>query len=246
MSLDLNSFSLTYVRPDGKNKDYYAELSAAGRVRLAWECLIRNVEFQRDCDAVFGKKSDPIEIAEKWALFAFKPWNEPFDVNERPRFSDWVRKFSGKKRKPTRRVGMTPNEVAYVLNLKSMADSPDGRKAQFAMLTARLDRELDRFVRKTGRTTNLPKPSRAASEINVHSCLQVADLVLSKVPSDEIKRLVPYLAILVPSVTKSLPGQRVAKDTSGVNTRFDDLQVRAAKLIDSCEFMKLFLPLGSK
>lgn len=246
MSLDLNSFSLTYVRPDGRNMDYYAELAAAGRVRLAWECLIRNIEFQRDCDAVFAKESDPIEIGEKWALFAFKPWNEPFDVNERPRFSDWVRKFSGKKRKPVRRVGMTTHEVAYVFNLKSMAESPDGRKAQFAMLTARLDRELDRFVRRTGRTTNLPEPSRAASEINVHACLQVADLVRSKVPSDEIKRLVPYLALLVPPPSKPLPGQRAASDTSGVNTRFVDLKERAVKLIKEREYMKLFLPLSSK
>ena len=154
------------------------------------------------------------------------------------------RKFSGKKRKPTRRVGMTPNEVAYVLNLKSMADSPDSRKAQFAMLTSRLDRELDRFVRKTGRTSNLPKPSRAASDINVHACLQVADLIRSEVPSDEIKLLVPYLALLVPPTSKPLPGQRVASNTSGVNTRYVDLRDRAVNLIDEREYIKLFLPLG--
>ena len=226
----------TWIRPDGRDPTIYQALAKGGRLRLSWEFLIRTEDFQAECVCVLDGKMDPSEVAERWGLYAFKPWNEPFDTNQKPRFLvSWVRKFSAKPSQLVRHVALRPGQVAYVFNLDAMLRSGDSRDAQLALFEKRLERELNR--RASGAPVEMPL-SRAR-EHNLDACLQVADLLKAGVPISEIKEIVPFIRQAAPRKDPEFDGARATANKDEVHNRFRDLKNRYNRYINEREYLIL-------
>lgn len=175
-----------YVRPDGRDAGYYASLVAEGRLRLAWEFLIKNEHFQIDCQAVHMGYVEAAAVAAQWGLYRYKPYYEPFASNRKPRFaSSRVSIFYAKPTGALRHIRMAPGEAAFVLDVDRMVSSRDSRDAQLATLVRYVDAAI---ARRTGRRNVQPAPTSRARETNLDACLQVMDLLHHGVASAEVKR----------------------------------------------------------
>lgn len=227
-----------YVRPHGSNADYYASLVAEGRLRLAWEFLIRNEHFQIDCQAVHVGYIDAAAVAVQWGLYKYKPFYEPFASNRKPRFaSSRVSMYYAKPTGALRHIRLSPGEVAFVLDVERMVSSKDSRDAQLATLVRYVDAAI---ARRAGRRSVEPAPTTRARETNLNACLQVMDLLHHRVASVDIKREVKYLRDAVPISSRDNKfGERGAKQVNAVNGRFRDIKKRGDVLTNQRGYLKL-------
>jgi hypothetical protein len=238
MACDITEKPAFYRRPDGHDVRYYANLVAEGRLRLAWEFLIRNEHFQIDCQAVRVGYSDAATVAVQWGLYKYKPFYEPFASNRKPRFaSSRVSMYYAKPTDAIRHIRLSPGEVAFVLDVDRMVRSQDSRDAQLATLVRYVDAAI---ARRTSRRNVEPAPVSRARETNLDACLQVMDLLHCRVPSTDIKREVKYLRDAVPNISRdNKPGERGAKQVNAVNGRLRDIKQRAEALINQRGYLKL-------
>lgn len=215
MTHDADIASEIWYRPDGTDADVYKALAAEGRHRLAWEWLIRNAVFQRQCHAVRIGFVDANWVAATWGMYRFKPFYEPYSTQRKPRFLvSKVRLFRAKNGQLVRHVGMRKDEMAFVFDVKRMVRSLDSRDAQIATMTRLLDAAIDR---RRQRKEITPEPISRATVANIDTCLQVADLLHRDIPASEIKRQVQYL--------------RATTDANSAHGRFRDLQDRTQALV---------------
>ncbi len=238
MAPETNESPAYYVRPSGRCADHYASLVIEGRQRLAWEFLIRNEEFQIDCQAAYVGYLDPPAVAAKWGMYKFKPWYEPFALNREPRFvTSKVRTFYAKPSGSLTRIRMSPGEVAFVVDVDRMVKARDSRDAQLATLVRHLDATI---ARRAKRRNVEPAPPSRVNESNLDACLQVMDLRHHRIASAEIKREVKYLRDAVPHASAdNKDGERGAKQTNSVNGRFRDVKNRGKALTDRHGYLKL-------
>ena len=227
-----------YVRPDGRDAIGYKQIAADGRLRLAWEFLIRNEDFQIDCQAVSMGYVEPSFIAESWGLYKYKPWYEPFNAKRKPRFaSSRVRMFIAKPKQRVRHIALAAGEVAFVLNVNKMVDSLDSQGAQLATLARYLENVISRRAKRQG---VVPGKVSRANDVHLNACLQVADLLHANTPPAEIKRLVLYMKAVAPAkAEQKLKGQTAMADTNSVNGRFRDIKKRIDELIRGGGYLKL-------
>lgn len=238
MALETTESPALFMRPSGRCADHYASLVIEGRLRLAWEFLIRNEQFQLDCQAVHMGSLDPTAVATQWGMYKFKPWYEPFALNRKPRFAtSKVRTFYAKPSGSLTHIRMSPGEVAFVVDVDRMVKARDSRDAQLATLGRILDSAIARRAKRRGVE---PAPTSRARETNLDACLQVMDLLHHAVAPSDIKREVKYLRDAVPnSSSDNKDGERGAKQTNAVNGRFRDIKKRGDALTNQRGYLTL-------
>ena len=223
MTLEAHSTSDFWHRPDGTDAEVYKALAAEGRHRLAWEWLIRNEEFQRQCHAVRIGFVNANSVAATWGLYRFKPFYEPYSTQRKPRFLvSKVRLFRPKRGQMVRHVSMRQGEVAFVFDVDRMVQSLDSRDAQIATMARLLNAAIDR---RRQRREVTPEARSRVNVAHLDACLQLADLLHDACPSDEVKRMVDYL--------------RDATDANSVNGRFRDMKARIADLVHARGYLRL-------